>query len=182
MCLVCYPLTLRPPPWSESLDKPLFDAFNEAFGDVNRTNRRRILCCQSSVQSSLLIADNVHFVACHRSSKLRRTSVRHARRLWYFCHNSTRFSSQKKQFSQCLKNFERLFCHRLTEMTQTHWITGFGQIIPKRKLRFPVHQVSWVIEWVSEWVSEWLIDWVRDFSLRASSAMGLRKKRNLAQG
>ena len=49
----------------------------------------------------------------------------------------------------------------------------FDGDVPKRKLRFPGHQISWMSECVS--------DWVRDFSPWVSLATEAAKKRNLIQ-
>jgi len=33
--------------------------------------------------------------------------------------------------------------------------TGISSIIPKQKLRFPGHLISWVSDWGSDWLSTW---------------------------
>ena len=47
-------------------------------------------------------------------------------------------------------------------------IVDASHFIPKRKLRFPGHQMSWV--------SNWLTDWVHDYSPWTSSATEAEKE------
>ena len=68
MGLVCYPLTLRPSPWSESLDKPglltylghtYFCSVSQTKLDLNFVSDFCLytICCKSSVQTQMGLGD-----------------------------------------------------------------------------------------------------------------------------
>jgi len=65
----------------------------------------------------------------------------------------------------CERFLSMLRCERVFDM---QWVMVLCDIslfasVPKRKLPFPGHPISWV----SDWVIDWLIDWERSFIPRA---------------